>query len=347
MRFPGARYLHGWDLTTHSVSLDALLLSCQQVGLTGYAELQTAAGAGMLFYYMGAEVSAVYRQEGVGYHGAEALRLLREALSAGAGSITMFELPTEMAHILRGITNRRKLPQPLAHPTDLDQLQEWIKKNEHTGMIEVNIDPGGALLLLVNGRISNMYWDAGDGVVLEAGPALLALRQSLAGGNTSAYISDFSRDVWRSRHELQAAALRNLQIAGQEPPSPDRESALRTDLLKAIDRDVPAMVQALVFDLMTGVVLTRRIRGTSALRAALMAEKIPQLMLHARTMVTSENEDDLQMMELETDRVIASIAVIGATQEAVAIIADRAQPTAQVSGMLGRHARAYSAARRG
>ena len=47
MRFPGARYLHGWDLTHHSVSLDALLRSCQQVGLTGYAELKTAAGVGM------------------------------------------------------------------------------------------------------------------------------------------------------------------------------------------------------------------------------------------------------------------------------------------------------------
>jgi hypothetical protein len=201
-------------------------------------------------------------------------------------------------------------------------------------------------VLLVNGRISNMYWDAGDGVVLEAGPALVALRQALTGADTGAYISDFSRDVWRSRHELQAAALRNLQIAGQEPPSADHDSALRTDLLRSIDRDVPAMVQALVFDLMTGLVLTRRIRGTSALRAALMAEKIPQLMLHARTMVTSENEDDLQTMELETERVIASVAIVGVTQEAVAIIADRSQATAQISLILARHARAYAMARR-
>jgi hypothetical protein len=77
-----------------------------------------------------------------------------------------------------------------------------------------------------------------------------------------------------------------------------------------------------------------------------MAEKIPQLMLHARTMVTSENEDDLQMMELETERVIASVAVVGVTQEAVAIIADRSQATTQISLILARHVRAYSMARR-
>ena len=41
MKFPGSKLLHNWDLSAQHLSLDDLLRSCQQIGLTGFAEIKT------------------------------------------------------------------------------------------------------------------------------------------------------------------------------------------------------------------------------------------------------------------------------------------------------------------
>ena len=64
MNFPGGRLLHTWELESQRVTLDDLLKSCGQVGLTGFAELRLSTGIGMIIYYLGAEVSAVFREGG-------------------------------------------------------------------------------------------------------------------------------------------------------------------------------------------------------------------------------------------------------------------------------------------
>jgi hypothetical protein len=348
VRFPGSRFLHGWDLTHHFISLDDLLRSCQQVGLTGFAELKLSSGSGLIFYYLGAEVSAVYRRGPVGHHGAEAFQLIREALADGTGSITVHELPLEMAHALRGATNRRRVPDSLRHAADVDRLLDWIKKTAHTGTIEINADPGGALLIVAAGRIANMYWDAGDGVIVEKEAALVGLHRALRGEDASVYVSDFSPEAWTSRHETQSAALRSLR-RGDRPSDGEEgsETTCRRDLLAALEREVSSTVEAVVFDLMTGVVLARRIRGTSALRVALLSAKLPALTLYVQGLVAAENEDEMEAVEIRTGRVTAIVASVPETREGVAVIIDKIQPSAVVASALARHVREYVAARQG
>src|SRR5687768_17939808 len=48
-----------------------------------------------------------------------------------------------------------------------------------TGLVEIQAEPGAAALLLVNGRVSNMYWQAAGGPTLEQGAALASLQQAL------------------------------------------------------------------------------------------------------------------------------------------------------------------------
>jgi hypothetical protein len=349
MRFPGGKKLHAWDLTSDRVSVDDLLRSCQQVGLTGFAELRSAAGAGMILYYQGTEVSALYREGATTYHGQEARQQLRSSMRGEQGTISVFELPLEMAHLLRGITNRRRLPARLRNPADLQKQLEEMKIGEHTGMLEVHTDRGSATVLFVAGRICSLYWDAGDGIALEREAALAGLQQALRGGEPAAFISDFSRDVWKSRHEVQDAKLRTGALAGDpagDDPA-DRQAALRRDALEELDQQIPALVQGLVFDLLTGAVLARRIRSTAALKAALIADKLPDLTRHAREILWAEGDHELEVIELSTNRLTALVVVVPETLEAVAAIADKAQPTAHVAAILGRTAQAYAVAVRG
>ena len=59
--------------TVQPVSLDEVLRSCQQVGLTGFAEVNFPQAVAMIFYYLGGEVNALYREGSVAYHGTTAL----------------------------------------------------------------------------------------------------------------------------------------------------------------------------------------------------------------------------------------------------------------------------------
>lgn len=62
MRFPGSKLLHEWDLAVQPLSFEDLVRSCQQAGLTGLK-----GGAGLIFYYLGGEVNAHYRDASAAY----------------------------------------------------------------------------------------------------------------------------------------------------------------------------------------------------------------------------------------------------------------------------------------
>jgi hypothetical protein len=350
MRFPGGRLLHTWELTTQRVSLEDLLGSCAQVGLSGFAELHLGTGVGTIFYYMGTEVSVVYRDGPVGYQGAEALEHLRHSVETPRGSIRVYEVPLEMAHLLRGVSNRRRLNVPLASPTDLESLLERFKTEGRTGLVEIQAGSGAAALLLVNGRMSNMYWQATDGPTLEQGAALVGLQQALHGQDVSMFVSDFSRDVWRNRHEATHAVSSRLDVSGTAPGSTDlagSETLLRRQLLADLDEQVPSMIQAFVVDLMTGAVLSRRIRGTSALRVAILSDKVPALLvLSLREIAAAEGADALETLQFQTGHALAVVEVAAEVQEALVVIADKAQPGPHIAGVLNRACRAYTDARR-
>ena len=334
MKFPGGRLLHTWELGRHHVTFDDLLRSCQHVNLTGFVELKLASGAGMILCYLGSVVSVIYREGPVGYHGSEAGEMVRAAVARGGeGSILVYELPLEMAHLLRGVTNRHRSEHALHTPAELQALVEDMKRRSHTGLVEVQARDGAAALLFVSGRLSNIYWDAGDGRTLEQGPALVGLQQALDGDDAPVFISTFSQQVWRSRSELEIRPA-----AGRERAVDDGHEEIRAVLLADLDREIPSMTEAVVFDLLTGAILARRARGPVAFGSSLLTEKVPGLALYCRSLLASTRDDEVELLELSTSGLLIVVAVMAESQEAIALVANRSQPTSHVSTIVARAA---------
>src|SRR5512143_3593142 len=108
MKFPGSKLLHQVDLSNQGVSLGDVLRSCQQVALTGFAEVRRTDAMGMIFYYLGGEVNALFREGQVAHNGQAAVDRLKALAPDQDTSVSVYELPLDMAHLLRGITQRRK-----------------------------------------------------------------------------------------------------------------------------------------------------------------------------------------------------------------------------------------------
>jgi len=347
MKFPGSKLLHQWDLSTQRISLDDLFRSCQQVGLTGFAEVKFPNSVGMIFYYLGGEVNALHRDGAVAYHGQAALDRLRAQVTGDEGVISVYELPLDMAHLLRGITNRQKLKETLGGKSDLLELLRRMEKSEHTGTLEIQTEAGSAMILLVRGRVSNTYWETAGGLTFEKGEARQKLESAIDKEVGLLFLSEFSRDVWKTRHEVQTSVRSRLERRDDITPPPTdqiaaEESVLRTQILDELSAQVPALIQAFIFDLLTGSILARKGRGTSAIRVGLLAEKVPSVTLYLRDLVSTEDDDEVELIEVATSRVTMLIAIVPEAQEAIALLADKAQPTALIAAALSRCVRAYA-----
>jgi hypothetical protein len=348
VKFPGSKLLHHWDLALQSVSLDELLRSCQQAGLTGFAEVKFPQGVAMIFYYLGGEVNALYREGAVAFNGQAALDRLRQEGAAREGVVSVYELPLDMAHILRGITNRQKLKDHLASRSDLLELLHRMEKGEHTGTLEIQSTPGAAMILLVRGRVSNTYWETSGGLTYEKGEARQRLEQALEKpGDVHVYLSEFSRDIWKTRHEVQDSVRSRLEKredpAGTEQVAAE-EVVLRQQTLDALCAELPSVVQAFLFDLLTGAILARNGgKGTSSIRIGFLAEKVPGFTTYLRDVISTDEQDEVEVVEISTGRMALVVAVIPETQEALAALAERAQPTAFIAAAMGRAVRSYAA----
>jgi hypothetical protein len=351
VKFPGSKLLHHWDLAAQTIPLEDLLRSCQQVGLTGFAEVQFPEAVAMIFYYLGGEVNALYREGPVAFHGQDALERLRAHGNSPEGSVSVYELPLDVAHLLRGITNRQKLKESLTDRRDLTELLQRMEKVEHTGTLEIQSTAGAAMVLVIRGRVSNIYWESAEGLTFEKGEARRRLEEALGKTDgTHVYLAEFSREVWKSRHEVQDSVRSRLERHEDDGPrtAPEQaaaeEMSLRNQILEELCAELPSVVQAFLFDLLTGGIICRKSgRGTSALRVGLIAEKIPAITLYLRDLVAAEEHDDVELVEVSTERVAVLVALVPETQEAIAVAAERAQPTALIAATLSRFVRSYAA----
>jgi hypothetical protein len=205
------------------------------------------------------------------------------------------------------------------------------------------------MVLLVRGRVSNTYFESPDGLTLEKKEAMNRLEAVLQarGADVHVYISDFSREVWKTRHEVQDGLRSRLErrdeAHGASEQLAEEEAALRTEALEELCAALPSVTQAFLFDLMTGRVLARRGgKGSSALRVDLLAERIPSLSAYLRDLVAAEERDEVEVFEMTTGRLSLVVAMVPETLEAVAAVADRAQPTALIEATMMRIVRGYS-----
>jgi hypothetical protein len=194
--------------------------------------------------------------------------------------------------------------------------------------------------------VSNTYWESTSGQTFDMGEARNRLDETLSGDETILFLSEFSRDIWKSRHEIQASVRSRLE--GEEQAGPEAlgtaEVALRQKVLDDVTAEVPSIVLAFMFDLLTGAVYARKTgKSASALRLGLLAEKVPALTRYVRELVTIENDDEVQLLEVTTDRIAILVAVVPDAAEAVGVLAEKAQPTELIASALLRIARGYSA----
>jgi hypothetical protein len=348
MKFPGSKLLHQVDLSNQGVSLGDVLRSCQQVGLTGFAEVRRADAMGMIFYYLGGEVNALFREGQVAHNGQAAVERLRNLSPDPDMSVAVYELPLDVAHLLRGITQRRKLKDEVTRAEDLEGLLGRLKEGQHTGTLEIQTGKGAAILLLVQGRVSNTYWETPEGVTFEKTEARRRLDKALGTGEIQLLLSEFSRDVWKTRHEIQETVRSRLQRASEDRPAgtdqlAGEEKASRQQLLDELDAEIPAALHCVIFDLLTGAILLRKMRGTDALRVSLLAERLPSFVLFLRDLVAAQDSDSMDTVDLSTRNVVCVVSVVPETQEGVGVIADKSQPTALIEAVLQRCVRGYAA----
>ena len=120
-----------------------------------------------------------------------------------------------------------------------------MEKAEHTGTLEIQKPSGAAMLLLVRGRLSNTYWESAAGSTFEKREAQQRLDEALdQPGDTQVYLSDFSRDVWKSRHEVQDSIRSRLQPRDAHVATPaeqlvTEEQALRSQVLEELCAELP------------------------------------------------------------------------------------------------------------
>jgi hypothetical protein len=349
MKFPGSRLLHQWDLSIHSLSLDDLLRSCRQVGLTGLAELTFPDGVGIIFYYLGVEVNAHFRDRSSAYTAQGALDRLASKVTGEEGAVSVYELPLDMAHLLRGMTNRQKLRDLLHGRVDLVEQLHRLEKAEHTGTLEIQTPSGAGMVLLVRGRASNTYWEAADGLTFEKGEARQKLEEALDRAEAFGFLSEFSREAWKSRQAVPVSIRSRLERRGGAAATDQlaaEEQQLRDRALEELAEQVPALIQAFVFDLMTGGVLSRTGRGSSDIHVGALVEQMPALTIYLRDGVLGgEDENALESFVLQAAQVTVVVTVVPEAQEAMAVMADRSQPSSLIASALTRVARDYAAGR--
>ncbi len=346
MKFPGSRLLHQWDLSVHRLSLDDLVRSCRETGLTGLAEVRLPGAVGLIFYYAGVEVNAHYREGAIAISGRSALERLHAKVGGPVGTILVFELPLDMAHLLRGITKRQKIEDQVRSPGDLEELLRRLQTAEHTGTLEIQNRKGAAMILFVRGRASNVYWETAGGVTFEKGEARQKLEEALPAGECALFLADFSRDVWKSRHEVTVPVQSRLENRRDAMPVEQiarEEAALRELVLNELVGEVPSVLHAFIFDLMTGAVYVRWGRGGAEVKVRALAEQVPAIVIDLRDRtVWTDDDEGLEFLEIQTPKVSILVGIIPEAQEAVCVLADRSQPTALIEAALSQSVRNYT-----
>ncbi len=345
MKFPGSKLLHRFDLVAQRSSLEELLRSSRESGFTGLVEVAHEGATGLIFYYLGAEVNALYRQGASSLSGQSALERMRTGSAEAGGTVSVFELPLDMAHLMRGLTKRRRWSDPVRSRGELLELLHRLEKTEHTGTLEMQSPAGAAMVLLVRGRVSNVYFEDPDGLTYEKGAARAKLDDTVGTGEPQFFLADFSRDAWKARHEVLVPLLSRLERADpRTPEAASEETALRRELVEGLAAEVPALLQALLFDLMTGAVYVRVGRGSADLNVSPLAELVPELTRHVRSQLEAgEGADAVEFLEISTERVTVLVGIVAEAQEGLALLADRSQPVALLTAALVRATRDYAA----
>ncbi len=222
MRFPGSKLL-SQELSTRTTPFDSIIRHCEDVNLSGYLEITFGDAEGLILFYLGEQINVIYRH-GVNkfFLGGEATLKLRNTAEIKEGKISIYELPLDMAHMLRGLSNRKEIFGQIFASDPLKDLVKKLQVEGHTGSLEVLTNKGTGMILNVRGRFSTAYFETEAGVTFEKKEALNKVYELLDRDDTSARVfqSDFSPDIWKARQQGggKARASRLQEILEQRRP---------------------------------------------------------------------------------------------------------------------------------
>ena len=363
MRFPGSKLL-SQDLSTETTPFDSIIRHCEDVNLSGYMEIAFGDAEGLLLFYLGEQINIIYRQGNKIFLGGEATLKLRNTAQLKEGKISIFELPLDMAHMLRGLSNRKEIFGQIFASDPLKELTAKLKSEGHTGSLEVLTSKGTGMILQVRGRFSTAYFETEAGVTFEKKEALNKIYELLDRDETVAQVfqSDFSPDIWKSRQQGTKSRTSRLQEllesrrddpsdatvpAGKQLPEPVAEivppvrpektmdrTPLQEQILAEIHEQTPSLLAAFFFDLQTEEIDAKLVTAPEETADRLIVDKLPAFVKYLENLAAMRSDDHMEILSMSTENLYLIVKCIRETEEGIALITDRSQPVTLASALL-------------
>jgi hypothetical protein len=372
MRFPGSKLL-SQELSTRTTPFDSIVRHCEDVNLSGYVEITFGDAEGLILFYLGEQINVIYRH-GVNkfFLGGEATLKLRNTAALKEGRISIFELPLDMAHMLRGLSNRKEIFGQIFASDPLKDLVKKLQSEGHTGSLEVLTNRGTGMILNVRGRFSTAYFETEAGVTFEKKEALNKIYELLDRDDTSARVfqSDFSPDIWKARQQgtSKSRASRLQEILEQRRPdeapppaehreaeasdalaearaqAPDRNAdrrPLQEQILTEIRDQTPSLLAAFFFDLRSEEIDTEIVTAPEETADRLIVDKLPAFVKYLENLAAMRGDDHVEIVSMSTENFYLIVKCLRETDEGIALITDRSQPVTLASSLLLNSAHRY------
>jgi hypothetical protein len=362
MRFPGSKLL-SQELSTRTTPFDSIVRHCEDVNLSGYVEITFGDAEGLILFYLGEQINVIYRH-GLNkfFLGGEATLKLRNTAALKEGRISIYELPLDMAHMLRGLSNRKEIFGQIFASDPLKELVKKLQSEGHTGSLEVFTNRGTGMILNVRGRFSTAYFETEAGVTFEKKEALNKIYELLDRDDTSAQVfqSDFSPDIWKARQQggAKSRASRLQEILEQRRPShahsgesreaegADVEPETRTpegdadrrplqeQILAEIRDQTPSLLAAFFFDLASEEIGVEIVTAPEETADRLIVEKLPAFVKYLENLSAMRGDDHVEILSMSTENFYLIVKCLRETDEGIALITDRSQPVTLASSLL-------------
>jgi hypothetical protein len=360
MRFPGSKLLSE-NLQTGTTPFDSVVRHCEDVNLSGYMEITFSDAEGLILFYLGEQINIIYRAGNDIFVSNEAAMRLRNTAQSKDGQVSIYELPLDVAHMLRGLSNRQEVYGQIFAAEPLKELLAKLEADGHTGSLEVITNKGTGMILLVRGRFSNGYFETEAGVTFEKKEALNKVYEILEKPESSARVfqSEFSPDHWKARHETRKARQSRLhELLEQQHPrqaedapatdSTDTEHVepgpLETDgidrkplqkkVLSEIRENAPSLLAAFFFDMETEEIEMDAVEVPDETENRLIIDKLPAFVKYLENLAAMREDDHIEELSLSTQNFYLIIKCIPETGEGLVLITDKSQPVTLASSLL-------------
>ncbi|OGW62630.1 MAG: hypothetical protein A2V83_10140 [Nitrospirae bacterium RBG_16_64_22] len=238
--FPGGSLLFETLIDSHTV-IENLLDEVKKTNLSGFCEVRFPQTIGLVFFYSGEPTSVIFKSPGKVSSGQEGLEDLKDFCHQHkGGKLSVYELPNDVAFMLRGLTNRTQITAEADWSGRLRMLIDELAEEKYTGALDVITSAGKGLILLVGGKISTTSFEIESGIVFSGKDGLEKIYQVMdkPGVACKIYKSDFSAETWKERqilgipresriYQVMEERIQDITRGGAAPeaPAPPAEPA--------------------------------------------------------------------------------------------------------------------------